>query len=89
MDYFCIESFSTGKSRHPEELCYACTAYQIGIRVTGLKLGPGFSQRLNYLIVSNSEVHSKVEMELPASQCKNIFPEGQREFAAFSNCWVA
>lgn len=90
MDYFCIKSFSTGKSRHPKELCYACTAYQIGVRVTGLKLGPGFSQRLNYLIVSNFEVHSKVEiMELPPSQCKSIFPEGQRVFAAFSICCVA
>lgn len=66
MDYFCIKSFSTSKSRHPKELSYACAVYQIGVRVTGLKLGPGFSQRLNYLIVSNFEVHGKVEiMESP------------------------
>lgn len=38
-----------------------------------------FPRGLNYLIVSNFEVRSKVEiMELSAPSCKSIFPEGQK-----------
>lgn len=48
---------------------------------------PDIPRGLNYLIVSTFEVHGTVEItELPASRCKSIFPEGQKEFVAFSIC---
>ena len=66
--------------------------YSLSKKRQGKELTPelGFAGGLNYLIVSYSEFQSEVEVTaLSASQCKTIFPEGQRALATlclFAGC---